>query len=124
MSIYKWRKRGNINNVWNNISRWNVSTPCFGIPSKKSHDKGSSYGGLRSCQPKWLDEIEYFSRCFKSFLIATHPMKILPYLYMTTMSHISVAVVERAREPGVHILTLPSHCSNKSTFRYFCFLAF
>lgn len=62
----------------------------------------------------WMD-IETFIKYFKHFIDETHASKENPLLLVMDnhVSHISLPIVQLAKDHGIEIVTLPPHCSHR-----------
>lgn len=92
--------------------------PALVFPRKnfKNHMmKDSPTGALGLANPSGWMKSDIFLDVLNHFIAHSHSSTENPSLliYDNHESHISVAVVQRAREAGVHILTIPPHCSNR-----------
>ncbi|KAB0790812.1 hypothetical protein PPYR_15187 [Photinus pyralis] len=76
---------------------------------------GAPPGTLGLATPSGWMNSEIFIQVLDHFIKYSHSSKDNPSLliYDNHESHISVQIVNKAREAGVKILTLPPHCSNR-----------
>ncbi|KAJ8915668.1 hypothetical protein NQ315_000600 [Exocentrus adspersus] len=93
--------------------------PVMVFPRKKFKEhmlKGGPPGTLGLANPSGWMNSTLFPEVMDHFIKHTESTKDRPsmLIFDNHESHISIDVVEKARNAGVHILTLPPHTSNKT----------